>query len=430
MSTPKPEPSGPPLRALAMVLIALAILLRGYRVWRLPCGPTRTRRRPPPSCSDPSSGRDDHPRRAPDAGCRDAAGRHLDVRGDAPRPVTSAPRSADAAAVPVRVLNNSNVTGLAAPDGHRTRGPGAGRCRKPATTATAPSPRPPCTTALPPARRKPRRRSPRSSASPPSRAFPGIADVVPRRDRHRHLRAVRTGRSRSAPSPAGYDQIHFFATSKERFDGLRVPPVAMSWRVVAPMVAIAAVGLTACRNNEEPTDVPGTTPPVWTGAADAQRRRRSRRAESGHAVRPRRAARSRRRCSNADGRRRAAPPTFRRQAATSRSPFPSRTRRPASTVSTSTRSASARPNSVAPTGAHRATSCPPAGTSRPRATRSPASGDLTSLQVHDDGTAELVTTTDAFTVEDLQNGDSGTAVVVHSGSDNFANIPTRYAPAR
>ena len=39
-----------------------------------------------------------------------------------------------------------------------------------------------------------------------------------------------------------------------------------SWRVVTPLVAIAALGLTACSNNEEPTDVPGTTPPVWTGA--------------------------------------------------------------------------------------------------------------------------------------------------------------------
>ena len=42
----------------------------------------------------------------------------------------------------------------------------------------------------------------------------------------------------------------------------------MSWRVVAPVVAIAAFGLTACSNSEEPSSVPGTTPPVWTGAAD------------------------------------------------------------------------------------------------------------------------------------------------------------------
>jgi superoxide dismutase, Cu-Zn family len=52
----------------------------------------------------------------------------------------------------------------------------------------------------------------------------------------------------------------------------------------------------------------------------------------------------------------------------------------------------------------------------------PASGDLTSLQVRHDGSALLVTTTDAFTKADLLAG-SGTSIVIHAGSDNFANIP-------
>ena len=55
-------------------------------------------------------------------------------------------------------------------------------------------------------------------------------------------------------------------------------------------------------------------------------------------------------------------------------------------------------------------------------TTEPASGDLTSLQVRSDGAALLVTTTDAFTKEDLVGGD-GTAIVIHGGADNFANIP-------
>jgi superoxide dismutase, Cu-Zn family len=50
------------------------------------------------------------------------------------------------------------------------------------------------------------------------------------------------------------------------------------------------------------------------------------------------------------------------------------------------------------------------------------SGDLTSLQVRKDGAALLVTTTDAFTKEDLLGG-KGTAIIIHAGSDNFANIP-------
>ena len=52
----------------------------------------------------------------------------------------------------------------------------------------------------------------------------------------------------------------------------------------------------------------------------------------------------------------------------------------------------------------------------------PASGDLTSLQVRADGTAKLVTTTDAFTAEDLLGG-AKTAIVIHEKADNFANIP-------
>jgi Cu-Zn family superoxide dismutase len=52
----------------------------------------------------------------------------------------------------------------------------------------------------------------------------------------------------------------------------------------------------------------------------------------------------------------------------------------------------------------------------------PASGDLTSLQVRADGTAKLVTTTDAFTAEDLLGG-AKTAIIIHEKADNFANIP-------
>lgn len=52
----------------------------------------------------------------------------------------------------------------------------------------------------------------------------------------------------------------------------------------------------------------------------------------------------------------------------------------------------------------------------------PASGDLTSLQVRQDGSGTLVTTTDAFTMDNLVSGQK-TAIIIHSGADNFANIP-------
>jgi Cu-Zn family superoxide dismutase len=52
----------------------------------------------------------------------------------------------------------------------------------------------------------------------------------------------------------------------------------------------------------------------------------------------------------------------------------------------------------------------------------PASGDLSSLQVRQDGSAMLVTTTDAFTEDDLLAG-AKTSIVIHENADNFANIP-------
>jgi superoxide dismutase, Cu-Zn family len=52
----------------------------------------------------------------------------------------------------------------------------------------------------------------------------------------------------------------------------------------------------------------------------------------------------------------------------------------------------------------------------------PASGDLASLEVRGDGSAMLVTTTDAFTEDDLLAG-AKTAIVIHQDADNFANIP-------
>ena len=41
-----------------------------------------------------------------------------------------------------------------------------------------------------------------------------------------------------------------------------------SLRFAAPVVAVAAFGLVACGAPETPSDVPGTTPPVWTGSED------------------------------------------------------------------------------------------------------------------------------------------------------------------
>lgn len=58
----------------------------------------------------------------------------------------------------------------------------------------------------------------------------------------------------------------------------------------------------------------------------------------------------------------------------------------------------------------------------PGHSKEPASGDLTSLEVRRDGVGMLVTTTDAFAMDDLLTGEK-TAIIIHAGADNFANIP-------
>ncbi|RFD25952.1 superoxide dismutase [Mycobacterium uberis] len=81
------------------------------------------------------------------------------------------------------------------------------------------------------------------------------------------------------------------------------------------------------------------------------------------------------------------------------------------------------PNSVAPTGGASGDFLSAGGHFQVAGhTVEPASGHLTSLQVRKDGTGALVTTTDAFTINDLL-ADQKTAIIIHAGADNFGNIP-------
>lgn len=53
-------------------------------------------------------------------------------------------------------------------------------------------------------------------------------------------------------------------------------------------------------------------------------------------------------------------------------------------------------------------------------------GDMPVLFVGSDGNAWAEFRTDAFTIEELLDAD-GSAVIVHAGPDNYANIPPRYS---
>lgn len=81
------------------------------------------------------------------------------------------------------------------------------------------------------------------------------------------------------------------------------------------------------------------------------------------------------------------------------------------------------PNSVAPDGGEPGDFLSAGGHFQaPGHTGHPASGDLSSLQVRNDGSALLETTTSSFTRADLEAG-TGTSIMIHSDSDNFANVP-------
>ena len=84
------------------------------------------------------------------------------------------------------------------------------------------------------------------------------------------------------------------------------------------------------------------------------------------------------------------------------------------------------PNSVAPTGGPPGNFLSAGGHFQaPGHTGEPESGDLPSLEVRQDGSAYLVTTTDAFTRDQLLAGDK-TALMIH-GAENTDNAMDRVA---
>lgn len=195
-----------------------------------------------------------------------------------------------------------------------------------------------------------------------------------------------------------------------------------SLRFAAPVAALAAFGLVACSAPEEPSDVQGTVPPVWTGSEDPN-------ASAVEADAPESGASSEDTIEaefrNADG------------TTVGTVSFADEDDHLVVTVEAEELEpgfhglhihtvGTCEPNSVAPDGGEPGNFLSAGGHLQiDGRTEHPASGDLTSLQVGEDGTGMLVTTTDMVTLDDLR-ADDGRAVIIHEGADNFANIPTRY----
>ncbi|MBO0856165.1 MAG: superoxide dismutase family protein [Nocardia sp.] len=189
-----------------------------------------------------------------------------------------------------------------------------------------------------------------------------------------------------------------------------------SWRTVTPMLAIAAFGLVACSNSQESSNVKGTTPAVWTGSAapGGGAAGTSDQNASGDTVKVE--------LKDASG----------KQVGTAS--FAAAEGKVQLTVdaqgltpgfhglhihtngkceANSTAPSGGAPGNFLSAGGHLQVGDP---------NKHPASGDLTSLEAGQDGSAKLVTTTDAVTLDQIK----GKALIIHAGADNFANIPTRY----
>lgn len=183
---------------------------------------------------------------------------------------------------------------------------------------------------------------------------------------------------------------------------------------LVPLAASAAL-LSSCKPNQPPATSPGTTPAIWTGSpspSGAKENPAAPESLTAHLIAP-------------DG----------AKVATATIEFANGYAK--ITVETTGQGAltpgfhgvhihsvgKCEANSVAPTGGAPGDFLSAGGHFQaPGHTGEPMSGDLTSLQVRKDGGALLVTTTDAFTKDDLLAG-QGTAIMIHAGSDNFANIP-------
>ncbi|MEB3020511.1 superoxide dismutase[Cu-Zn] [[Mycobacterium] crassicus] len=194
-------------------------------------------------------------------------------------------------------------------------------------------------------------------------------------------------------------------------------------RALAAVVFATPVALlAACSPNEPASDVQGTTPPVWTGAP----------APSGAEHEPGGSGSSDNlvaRLLTPEG----------GQVATATFEFSTAGGKEFATVTVQTTSTGiltpgfhglhihgvgkCEADSVAPSGGAPGNFLSAGGHFQaPGHNEHPQSGDLTSLQVRSDGSALLVTTTDAFTKAELLAGD-GTSLIVHADDDNFANIP-------
>ncbi|MFF2553966.1 superoxide dismutase family protein [Nocardia sp. NPDC058058] len=191
-----------------------------------------------------------------------------------------------------------------------------------------------------------------------------------------------------------------------------------SWWTVTPVLAVAVFGIAGCSNGQESSDVKGTTPPVFTSSPAPAGA-----AHGGLTTPPTDSVSSTLKDSNGQT---VGTVTFGKVGNHLEVTVEAHGLKPGFHGLHVHQVGKCEPNSVAPTGGAAGDFLSAGGHFQAGdANTHPASGDLTSLEVKNDGTAKLVTTTDSVTLDELK----GKALIIHAGSDNFGNIPSRYTQA-
>jgi Cu-Zn family superoxide dismutase len=184
----------------------------------------------------------------------------------------------------------------------------------------------------------------------------------------------------------------------------------------AVLLSVPALALTACSPQQHASTQPGTTPPVWTGSS-APASSASAAPAGGQQLKAQLATATGTPVANATFDFAGGYATITVETVSGGILTPGFHGMHIHTVG------KCEANSVAPTGGAPADFNSAGGHYQaPGHTGHPASGDLTSLQVRSDGSAKLVTTTDAFTAADLLAGQK-TAIIIHADPDNFGHIP-------
>jgi len=209
-----------------------------------------------------------------------------------------------------------------------------------------------------------------------------------------------------------------------------VKPFSSLKSATAVLFVVPVAVLSACSPNEPTATEPGTTPAIWTGSP-APAGMNMGHGEMGHGAMPEAAAPSKiltAQINAADGTQVAAA-TIEFRDSDAFATVTVQTTRPGGLAPGSHglhihTVGKCEVNSVAPTGGAPGDFLSAGGHFQGGApdVHPNHAGDLSSLQVRGDGTAMLVTTTNAFDQADLLDG-AGTAIIIHANADNFSNIP-------